>query len=120
MCQSRLFSQKNIVDQLKIRMKLSKSQTLVVNVVLTRFVVSDFVQQLRRQITDVPDLHFTLIDGIGFSAVLVLIENANPKAPKREKTAALTKNERQQLQRSYKQGGAEYGPVRKLVKTNNL
>ena len=39
---------------------------------------------------------------------------------KREEAGSLSKSERQKLQRLYTQGGAAYGPVRNLVKTNKL
>ena len=39
---------------------------------------------------------------------------------KREEAGSLSKSERQKLQRLYTQGGAAYGSVRNLVKSNNL
>ena len=42
-----------------------------------------------------------------------------PKA-KKEDAGSLRKSEHQKLQRLYTQGGAVYGSVRILVKTNNL
>ena len=61
------------------RIKLSNSQTLVLNDIETGFFLSDLVQQLRRKNADVPDIYFTLLDAAGISATLILNHNAKAK-----------------------------------------
>ena len=62
--------------------KLSNSQTLILDGVETGIFLSDFAQQLRRKIADVPDIYFTLLDAAGISPTLIL--NQNAKAKERE------------------------------------
>ena len=64
------------------RIKLSNSQTLILDGVETGIFLSDFVQQLRRKNADVPDIYFTLLDAAGISPTLIL--NQNAKAKERE------------------------------------
>ena len=99
------------------RIKLSNSQTLVLDGVETGIFLSDFAQQLRRKNADVPDIYFTLLDPAGISPTLIL--NQNAKAKERESWAH-PKSKRQKLQRLYTQGGAAYGSVRNSVKASNL
>ena len=61
------------------RIKLSNSQTLLLDGVETRIFVSDFAQQLRRKNADVPDLYFFLLDAAGESPTLILNQNAKAK-----------------------------------------
>ena len=61
------------------RIKLSNSQTLILDGVETGIFLSDFVQQLRRRNADVPDIYFTLIDAAGISPTLILDQNAKVK-----------------------------------------
>ena len=61
------------------RIKLSNSQTLIVDGVKTGIFLSDFAQQLRRKNADVPDIYFTLLDAAGFSPTLILNQNAKAK-----------------------------------------
>ena len=49
------------------RIKLSNSQTLILDGVETGFFLSNFAQQLRRKNADVPDIYFTLLDAAGIS-----------------------------------------------------
>ena len=60
------------------RIKLSNSQTLILDSPKTSLLLSDFAQQLRCQNAEVPDKYFTLLDAAGKSPTLVL-------KPKREK-----------------------------------
>ena len=60
----KLFSQADsLVDKILFcpRIKLSNSQTLILDGVETGLFLSDFVQQLRRKNADVPDIYFTLL-----------------------------------------------------------
>ena len=100
------------------RIKLSDSQTLILDGVETRISLSDFAQQLRRKHADVRDFYVTLLDAAGISPTLIL--NQNAKAREREDAGSLSKSERRKLQRLYTQGGAAYRSVRKLVKASNL
>ena len=61
------------------RIKLSNSQTLVLDGVETGIFLSDFAQQLRRKNEDVPDIYFTLLDAAGIPPTLILSQNAEAK-----------------------------------------
>ena len=61
------------------RIKLSNSQTLVLNGIETGIFLSDFAQQLRRKNADVPDIYFTLLDAAGIPPTLILNQNAKAK-----------------------------------------
>ena len=61
------------------RIKLSNSQTLILDGVETGIFLSDFAQQLRRKNADIPDIYFTLLDAAGISPTLILNQNAKPK-----------------------------------------
>ena len=61
------------------RIKLSISQTLILDGVETGIFLSDFAQQLRRKTADVPDIYFTLLDAAGISPTLILNQNAKAK-----------------------------------------
>ena len=76
-------------------MKVSNSQTLILDGVETAFFLLDFAQQLRRKSEDVLNFYFTLLDAAGLSPNLILTQNA--KAKEREKAGSLWKSERQKL-----------------------
>ena len=59
--------------------KLSNSQTLILDGVETGVILSIFVQRLRRKNADVPDISFTLLEAAGMSPTLVLYRNAKAK-----------------------------------------
>ena len=59
--------------------KLSKSQTLIMDSEETGIFQLDFVQQLRCEKADVPDIYFTLLDAAGISPTLILNQNAKAK-----------------------------------------
>ena len=61
------------------RIKLSNSQTLILDGVETGVFLSDFAQQLRLKNADVPDLYFTLLEAAGKSPTLILNQNAKAK-----------------------------------------
>ena len=61
------------------RIKLSKSQTLVLHGVETTIFLSAFVQQLRRKNADIPDIYFTLHYAAGISPLRILNQNAKVK-----------------------------------------
>ena len=100
------------------RIKLSNSQTLILDGVEPGIFLSDFAQQLRRKNADVPDIYFTLLDAAGLSPTLILYQIAKEK--EREEAGSLSISERQKLQKLYTQGGAAFGSVRKLMKASNL
>ena len=56
--------------------KLSNSETLILDGVETGIFPWDFAQQLRRKNADVPDIYFTLLDAAGISPTLILNQNA--------------------------------------------
>ena len=61
------------------RIKLSNSQTLILDGVETGIFLSDFAQQLRHKNADVPDIYFTLLDVADLSPTLILNQNAKAK-----------------------------------------
>ena len=61
------------------RIKLSNSQTIILDGVDTGVLISDFTLHLRRKNTDVPDLYFTLLDASEISPSLVFNQNAKAK-----------------------------------------
>ena len=71
----KLFSKADpLVDKILCcpRIKLSNSQTLILDGVKTGIFLSDFAQQLRRKNADVPNIYFTLLDATGISPTLIL------------------------------------------------
>ena len=61
------------------RIKLSNSQTSILDGVATRIILLDIAQQLRRRNADVPHIYFTLLDAAGISPTLILNQNAKAK-----------------------------------------
>ena len=61
------------------RIKLSNSQTEVLDGVDNGVLISDFTLPLRRKNADVPDIYFTLLDAAGISPSLVFNQNAKTK-----------------------------------------
>ena len=61
------------------RIKLSNSQTIILDGVDTGVLISDFTLRLRRKNADVPDIYFTLLDAAGISPSLVFNQNAKAK-----------------------------------------
>ena len=61
------------------RIKLSNSQTMVLDGVDTGVLISAFILQLRRKKADVPDIYFTLLDAAGIPPSLVFNQNAKAK-----------------------------------------
>ena len=59
--------------------KLSNSQTIILDGVDTGVVISDFTLHLRRKNADIPDIYFTLLDAAGISPSLDLNQNAKAK-----------------------------------------
>ena len=100
-----------------LRIKLSNSQAVFLDVVDTGLLISDSTLPLRRKNVDVPDIYFVLLDAAGISPSLVLT-----RIPKLniEEAVSLSKSERQKLQRLYTQGAAAYGSVRDLAKASRV
>ena len=61
------------------RIKLSNSQTIILDGVDTGVLISDFTLHLRRKNANVPDIYFTLFDAAGISPSLVFNQNAKAK-----------------------------------------
>ena len=61
------------------RIKLSNSQTIILDDVDTGVLISDFTLHLRRKNADVSDIYFTLLDAAGISPSLVFNHNAKAK-----------------------------------------
>ena len=59
--------------------KLSNSQTSILDVAETGFFLSKFAQQLRRKNADVPDNYFTLLDAAGISPTHIMKQTAQAK-----------------------------------------
>ena len=61
------------------RIKLSNSQTLILDGVEPGSFLSDFAQQLHRKNADVSDTYFILLDAAGISPTLILNQSAKAK-----------------------------------------
>ena len=61
------------------RIKLSNSQTLILDGIETGVSLLDFAQQLRRKNAEVPDICFPLLDAAGISPTPILNQNAKAK-----------------------------------------
>ena len=61
------------------RIKLSNSQTIILDGVDTGVLISDFTLHLRRKNADVPDIYSILLDAAGISPSLVFNQNAKAK-----------------------------------------
>ena len=61
------------------RIKLSNSQTIILDGVDAGVLFSDFTLQLRRKNADVPDIYFILLDAAGISPSLVFNQNGEAK-----------------------------------------
>ena len=61
------------------RIKLSNSQTIILDGVDTGVSISDFILHLRRKNADVLDIYFTLLDAAGISPSLDFNQNAKAK-----------------------------------------
>ena len=73
--QSRLSSRQSFVPCIK----LSKSQTFLLDGVEIGILLSGFAEQFRCKNADVPDLYFILLDAAGISLTLVRNRNAKTK-----------------------------------------
>ena len=58
------------------RIKLSNSRTLILDVVETGVLQSDFARQLCDKNADIPDIYFNLVDAVSLSPTFVLNQNA--------------------------------------------
>ena len=61
------------------RIKLSNSQTIILDGVDTGVLISDFTLHLRRKNAGVPDIYFILLDAAAISPSLVFNQNAKAK-----------------------------------------
>ena len=75
------FKADSLVDKILScpRIKLSNSQTLILDGVESGIFLLDFAQQLRCKNADIPDLYFTLLDAAGKSPTMFLNQNAKLK-----------------------------------------
>ena len=71
----------NLIDKISScsRIKLSNSQTIILDGVDTGVLITYFTLHLRRKNADVPDIYFTLLDPAGISPSLVFNQNAKAK-----------------------------------------
>ena len=71
----------SLVDKLlaSTRIKLSLSNTIVLDSTDTVVLLQNFAQHLRRKNADVPDIYFTLLDAADISPSIVLNQNAKAK-----------------------------------------
>ena len=99
------------------RIKLSSSNTLVLDGIETGVLLKDFAQRLKSKNVPVPDICFTLLDAASITPDIVVNSQATVK---KEELGSLSKSEQQTLQRLYTQGFAAYGSVRNLAKAAKL
>ena len=71
----------NLIDKILScsRIKISNSQTIILDGVDTGVLISDFTLHLRRKNAEVPDIYFTVLDAAGISPSLVFNQNAKAK-----------------------------------------
>ena len=71
----------NLIDKILScsRIKLSNSQTIILDGVDPGVLISDSTLHLRRKNAGVPEIHFTLLDAAGISLSLVFNQNAKAK-----------------------------------------
>ena len=71
----------NLIDKILScsRIKISNSQTIILDGVDAGVLILDFTLHLRRKNADVPDIYFTLLDAGGISPSLIFNQNANAK-----------------------------------------
>ena len=62
-----------------IRIKLSKSNTLILDAIETGVLLKDFAQRLKRKNVPVPDLYFTLFDAASITPDIVVNSHAKGK-----------------------------------------
>ena len=99
------------------RIKLSISQTFILDGVETGISFLEFVQQLHRKNKAVPDIYFSFLTPLVYLRLWFWIRMLKLK---REEVGSLSKSERQKLQRLYTQGGTAFGSVGNLVRSSNL
>ena len=99
------------------RIKLSNSQTLILDDVETGVLLSDIAQHPRLRNTDVPDIYSNLLALLVYLQLWFWIKMPQPE---RKEAWFLSKYELQKLQRLHTQGGAAYRSVCILVKASNL
>ena len=99
------------------RIKLSNSNTNILDGIATGVLLKDFVQHLKRKNAAIPDIHFTLLDPNSINPDLVI---NSPAKAKNEEIGSLSKSEWQKLHSFYTQGLAAYGSVRDFAKAAKL
>ena len=99
------------------RIKLSNSNTLILDGINTGVLLKDFAQRLKRKMFPYPIL--TLLYLTQPASLPTLLSTVMPRV-KKEELGSLSKSERQKLQRLYTQGFAAYGSVLNLAKAAKL
>ena len=99
------------------RIKLSNSNTLILDGIETSVLLKDFPQRLKRKNVAYPI--FTLLYLTQSASLPTLLSTVMPRV-KKEGLGSLSKSERQKLQRLYTQGFATYGSVRNLAEAAKL
>ena len=97
--------------------KLSNSNTSILDRIETGVLLKDFAQRLKRKNVAIPVIYFTLLDAASITPNLVVNKHAKGKE---RGLGSLSKSERQKLQRLYTEGFAAYGSVRNLAKAAKL
>ena len=101
------------------RIKLSNSQTLILDGVESGIFVLEIAQQLRHKNADFPDIYFTLLDAAGITPTLILNQNAKAKERGSWVIFKIWRSEAAKVVHTA-QGGAVYASPRNLVKATNL
>ena len=99
------------------RIKLSKSQTIVLDCVDTGVLILDFTLHLHRENVDVPDIYFFYSTLLEYQPLYFLTRTLKLKI---EEAGSFSKYERQKLQRLSTQSAAAYGSKRNLAKASIL
>ena len=99
------------------RIKLSNSNTLILDGIVNGVLLKDFAQRLKSK--TYPYLIFTSLYLTQPASLPTVLSIVMPSVTK-EGPGSLSKTERQKLQRLYTQGFAAYGSVRNLAKAAKL
>ena len=101
------------------RIKLSNSNTLILDGIETGVLSKDFAQRLKRKNVPIPDIYFTLLYLTQPPSLPTLLSTVMPRV-KKEGLGSLSKSQRQKMQRLYTQGFGAYRSVRNFAKAAKL
>ena len=113
------FKNESVVDQILkcSRIKLSLSDSILLDGRDTDVAFTDFIYALKRKNIEVPDTYYTILDATGIDPNKIVNKDAKAKT---EGVGSLSKSEKAKPQRLYKEWKAAFGSVRNLQKASGL